>query len=623
MSDEEMLLQDTPDSSAELYLKSLERLQELRRFTGEPAQFWNAFLRILASMADAASGAILARGDGAPERTWRILSIVPQSLHGGPYAERVARQVEQVEERHAREAAVLWRNDGEPFAAVRLETGEADQLCLAAFVLSAESTIPPREIKRRLLLASDVPAAYQTLRVASEAKTTVEHIAGVLDLMVMLNEKKRFLSAAMTFCNEISARMHCERVSIGWLDRGYIRLQATSHVDRFDRKSDAVHMLETAMEEAADQDCAVSWPEEEGEGAVTRDHRSFARTHDTGHVCSIPLRADEKPVGVCTCERTASPFTEVEMRLLRLFCDQAARRLSDLKKWDRWFGARAVMRLREGLAKAIGFEHTWMKVLGLILVALAAFLVFARVPYRITAPLSLKTDDIAVLAAPFAGHIEKVSVRIGDSVKEGDELLALDQTDLQLSQAQIVAEIESYRSEIDKARATNSLADMRIAQARQDQARARYNLVRYHLGESVVRAPFSGIVVEGDLQGRIGLPVRQGDTLFKVARIDRLYAALDVSEQDIDWIPDARTGEMALASRPQQVSPIRVTKIEPEAVPKTKGNVFRVDCEFPNGPQSWWRPGMTGVAKLNVGDRSPLWILTHRTADFLRLRLWW
>jgi hypothetical protein len=32
---------------------------------------------------------------------------------------------------------------------------------------------------------------------------------------------------------------------------------------------------------------------------------------------------------------------------------------------------------------------------------------------------------------------------------------------------------------------------------------------------------------------------------------------------------------------------------------------------------------MSGVAKLSVERRSFLWILTHRTIDFLRMRFWW
>jgi hypothetical protein len=80
---------------------------------------------------------------------------------------------------------------------------------------------------------------------------------------------------------------------------------------------------------------------------------------------------------------------------------------------------------------------------------------------------------------------------------------------------------------------------------------------------------------------------------------------------------------MALAARPQLTYPISVTRVEPVAVAKEEGNVFVVQCEFPGGYQEWWRPGMTGVAKLDVGKRRIIWILTHRTVDFLRLRLWW
>jgi hypothetical protein len=58
-------------------------------------------------------------------------------------------------------------------------------------------------------------------------------------------------------------------------------------------------------------------------------------------------------------------------------------------------------------------------------------------------------------------------------------------------------------------------------------------------------------------------------------------------------------------------------------VAKEKGNVFLVQCGFPESFPSWWRPGMTGVGKLNAGKQTLLWIFTHRTMDFLRLKLWW
>jgi multidrug efflux pump subunit AcrA (membrane-fusion protein) len=164
---------------------------------------------------------------------------------------------------------------------------------------------------------------------------------------------------------------------------------------------------------------------------------------------------------------------------------------------------------------------------------------------------------------------------------------------------------------------------MRIAMALRDQAAARLELASYQLSQAVVRAPFDGVVVEGDLRERIGSPVRQGEPLFKLGRIENLYAELEVNETDIHEVTAAMTGEAALASRPQERFALRVVRVEPVAVPREKRNVFIVRAEFPGGGRDWWRPGMSGVARLNVGRRTLIWLATHRTADFLRLRLWW
>lgn len=620
MSDEELAFTESVDHPGATYIRSLEQLQELRRFSGEPGAFWQAFLRTLTMMTGASCGAVMVRTLGT-ETSWQLLAATPHTMRGDPSSERLANEVDHAAERLRREHVVHLRNESAPLTLVTLDTGERIDLCVAVLVSEGGDSIGAKEAERRLLLVRDIPAAYQAMRIANEARLTVERVAVVLDLMVLLNETRRFVPAAMVFCNEISARLKCERVSLGWMEHGYIRLRATSHIDRFDRKSDAVSLLEAAMEEAADQNCDVGWPESVG-GAVTRDHRSFAISHDTAHVCSLPIRIEQEVIAVCTCERTSHSFTDVEIDLLRLVCDQAARRLSDLRKSDRWIGARSASALREGVGKLIGFEHTWLKLLGIILVVAAALLVFAKVPYRVTAPVALKTDEIAILSAPFAGHIQKVAARVGDEVKQGQDLLELDQTSLLLSEAQIEAQLEAYRSEAEKNLAIGALADMKIARARGDQARAQLNLVRYQISQSIIRPPFPGVVVEGDLLGRVGLPVTEGETLFKVARIAGLYAVLDVNENDIRWISPDSFGEMALASRPGEAAPISVTKIVPVAVTKNKGNVFQVNCSFSGDPQGWWRPGMTGIAKLHVGARSPLWIITHRTLDFLRLRFW-
>ncbi len=602
---------------ADAYVRSLEQLQRLRCFSGEPAEFWNGYLHALVAVAEAEGGLIALR-DGRVEPPWRIVALVPQSLKAG-LEETLLAQMDSAAAGH--EETVRFQHGGRQTVAVRLQTGSDADTCLALLLL--ERSPATREIQRRLQLVADVPASYQLQRVAAESRTRVEQFATVLDLMEVLNREKRFLAAAMTFCNELASGQRCERVSLGWLDRGYVRLQAISHVDHFDRKTEAVQMLEAAMEESLDQDTEVCWPESHGGGAIRRDHQSFARAHDVGHLCSLPLRVEAGPTAVCTCERAERPFSETEMRLLRLACDHAARRLSDLKRSDRWLGARMAGGLKEALGRLLGYEHTWSKVIAILAAALLGFLVFGRAPYRLKAPVILRTDDVAYLTAPFAGHIEQVGVRVGDLVNRDQGLLALDQTQLTLREAELIAEQNRYLGEIDKARAQNAPADMRISRALYEQAAARHELVRYQLARSQIRAPFEGVIVEGDLMENIGSPVEQGQVLFKLARIDRLYAELEVNEQDVHELTPQMQGRIALASRPQETYAIRLWRMEPVAVPKEKGNVFLVQAQFPAGVQPWWRPGMTGVARLEAGERRLLWILTHRTVEFLRLRLWW
>jgi RND family efflux transporter MFP subunit len=268
-------------------------------------------------------------------------------------------------------------------------------------------------------------------------------------------------------------------------------------------------------------------------------------------------------------------------------------------------------------------EHTFAKLVGVVTFAALAFLVFGQLNYRVEAPFILKTDDLAYLPAPFDGYIQKVHVKIGDQVKKGDPLLALDTRELLLEESTAVANLNRYGREATKARAQNALADMKVALALEEQAQARLDLVRYHLAHAELKAPFAGVVVEGDLKELLGAPVKKGDVLFKVALLANMYAELKVGERDVHEIGDVAEGEISFVSRPDLTFPIRGLRIDPVAVSEEGKNIYKVRALFPEAVSPWWRPGMSGVAKINVGKRNILWIFTHRTIDFLRIFFWW
>jgi len=80
--------------------------------------------------------------------------------------------------------------------------------------------------------------------------------------------------------------------------------------------------------------------------------------------------------------------------------------------------------------------------------------------------------------------------------------------------------------------------------------------VRYRLANAVIRAPFDGVVVEGDWRERIASPVKQGDALFKVAKIGTLYAEADISEKDVKEIFGHSSGEIAFVTQPKLKYPV-------------------------------------------------------------------
>jgi len=615
-------------NQTDAFTVALRKLEQWRRFSGAPTIFWPGLLEALSLLSRAQMGVLLRKTTAEPN-DWRRVAVWPDGNLPNAGAQAFLHELATLgnaaeQEEHA--VRLLNGSAGSVASdrgiALRVDDESGPEILVAAFYLPSCSEPQAAASMTLLRLARDTPSVYRLQRSAQQSQAALSQFTSVLDLMATLDAQRRFMAVTMTFCNELASRHQCDRVSLGWLDGDYLRVQAISHTEKFERKMEAIKSLEQAMEESFDQDEIICWPAAEGETYVGRDHERYAESQKIKFLCSVPLRLEGQPQAVITCERNGGAFSEEEQRLLMFCGEMAVRRLSELKRNDRWLGARAATAAREQLSKVLGVRHTWAKIIAILMAIALCVLFFGRMTYRVEASFILRTDNITVLASPFEGYIDEVPVRIGDPVKPNDALLKLDTRELLLQEAAAVADLDRYAREAEKARASASLADMRIAQAQADQSRARLGLIRYRLKQATITTPFEGVVVEGDLRQRIGAPVKQGEVLFKVARTDQMYVECSVREKDVHEVDGTATGEIAFASQPKLKFPMKVFRIEPVAETKEKDNVFIVRCQFQGTVERWWRPGMSGVAKINVGPRTFFWILTHRTVDFLRMYFW-
>jgi len=160
-----------------------------------------------------------------------------------------------------------------------------------------------------------------------------------------------------------------------------------------------------------------------------------------------------------------------------------------------------------------------------------------------------------------------------------------------------------------------------IAQAQAEQARAQMALAQEQLSRASVRAPFAGIVAKGDLSQSLGSSVRRGDTLFEITPLDAYRVIVQVDEGEITGVRAGQKGTLLLASMANDGVGLTVTSVTPVTTSREGRNFFRVEARL-DGTSDRLRPGMEGVAKIDIDERKLIWIWTHKALDWLRLFIW-
>lgn len=448
-------------------------------------------------------------------------------------------------------------------------------------------------------------------------------LALTLEVVATLNRHAQFRSAATSLCNEVAASWQCERVSLGLLCTDHVQLQALSHATEFVRRTALVRDLEAAMEECLDQDLEILHPSSPDATYVSRAAAELSRRYGPSSVVCLPLRHDGTPKAALLLERTGDqPLETTELETLRLTCDLCTPRLIDLYERDRGPAAKCAISTRKLLAVIVGPEHTGYK-LGALAVLLAVFFtVFGTTAYYAEAPFVLEATTQRVIVAPYDGYLRSAAKRVGDTIETPQEVLATMETaELELERAQARAERTAYLKQEATAQRDGKTAEAQMARAHADEISAGIDLLDYKINRAAVTSDVCGVVVRGDLERQLGIPLKTGDVLFEVAQLDSLRAVVSVPDDEVAELVVGQTGELVTASYPGIRIALAVTRIDPIAQVINQRNVFKVHARL-LAPANWMRPGMQGVARIEIGRRSIAWVWTHRFVDWVRMKLW-
>lgn len=458
--------------------------------------------------------------------------------------------------------------------------------------------------------------------VASEAESR-KRLQTVLELVACAAGQERYTGAAMALVTELATRLACDRVALGFVQAGQIKIDAVSHSAQFKERTNLVRAVAAAMDEAVDQGAAVTWPPVPGAlPVVARAHEALAREQGGGAVCTVPMQVGAAFVGALTLERPAgTPFDDTTLELIEALAGLAGPMLHTHRREDQWFGKRVLVWWKEKLRQLFGPRHAGLKFGVLAVVLLAGFLTFAKGPFRVSAASSLEPLVQQAAAAPFNGYVREAPLRAGDLVKAGDVLARLDDRELRLERLKWMSQEEELAKQFRQAMADRNAAQVQIVSAQLEQARAQVARAEDQLSRTTVAAPFDGVVVSGDLSQQLGAPVERGTVLFEVAPLESFRLIVKVDERDVAFVRSGQRGTLLLSAFPDEAIGFEVQQVTPVSTARDGRNYFRVEAKLERTDPRM-RPGMEGVAKVEIDERRYIWIWTRSVVDGLRLLLW-
>jgi multidrug resistance efflux pump len=444
-----------------------------------------------------------------------------------------------------------------------------------------------------------------------------------LDLLVAALEHRSLQAAATAVVNRLAASVGARRVSLGAWNGSSVELVAVSGSAAFDAATGLSIAVRDAMHEAIAQratlfvpsDPATTWSEDAAQ-------RVLLRLSGGGAVCTVPFADGATVGGAVTLEWNDAHAAHAAMRER---CEATLALVGPVLGTIGRADLSLFRRVREVLAvslrAAFGPRRPLQKLALLVALALLAASALVTGVHRVSGDAVLRGSVRRIVSVPVDGFIATAPARPGDVVAEGDVLATFDDQALSLEVAKWQAEYEQAINEYREALALFDSAKVTTLRAAMDRALAELELAEGNLARSEIRAPIAGVVVSGDFSQSLGAPLEQGATLFELAPLDGYHVSVRVPEEDVGYVAAGQHGRLALAAMSGESVELVVERVTPVSEVVDGRNMFEVEARLLAAPDSL-RPGMQGMAKLEVGNARLLWIYTHGAVDWLRLQLW-
>lgn len=431
---------------------------------------------------------------------------------------------------------------------------------------------------------------------------------------------------AFAVTNTLRNKTGCDQIGLSLVRGKQIEILSISGLDEVRGRSPGVLQMQAAMEECRDARELIAFPRADGESKIKarnwRLHAQWSGATTGSCVASVPLNVDDRLAGVLSLRRSSrDPFDGELLEECRKLVEPYLAAVDLIDRAHQGLLPHARRTVADNLKQLLRPEAWFKKAMLAVGCAFALWFAFGKVHYQLTIPAQISPIGARHIAAPFDGVLWEASRVAGDMVEEGEILATLDTRSLELEREQLQADLRSLSLEESKALASGTAVDLQLARANRAQVLASLSIVEAKIVQAVIRAPFAGMLVSGDLRDREGQVITKGEPLFQVSRGAGWRLELFVPEADADEIDLQQSGEFSSQARPELSHAIALSRLSATAQIHAGRNVYVAEATT-DIDSTWVRSGMAGIAKVDVGERRVWWVALHRFVDAARLLFW-
>lgn len=462
-------------------------------------------------------------------------------------------------------------------------------------------------------------------RELSQARQRLDESAFLFEVSLAALAEPDFRQAGLTLVNKLAARFGCHQVQLALADGPALQTAAVSHSAWFDERANLTSLARAAMTEAFDQRRQVAWPEDTATpdlNTLRMAHGRYATDSGSLALASQPLALGAAPPFAVLLFERNTVFQPAELKGMELLAGVLAPVLEHKHARDESLAHHTRRSLRHAAVRLTDASHPGLKLGAGALALLLLIAAVVPVEHRVSSPAIVEGAVQRAAVAPFDGFLREAPARAGDIVKAGQVLARMDDRELQLEKVRWETELEMAQRKEREAMAQSDRVNQRLSAAQANQARAQLDLALSKLSRVALVAPFDAVVVKGDLSQQLGAPLEMGKTLFELAPLASWRVMLKIDERDIARVQPGQGGELVLTGAPGERWHFKLKSVTPVSVVEEGRNYFRAEAELAGQEGVKLKPNMEGVAKVVVGERSLLWVWTHRFTDWVKLAFW-